>query len=166
MPDAGGAAGASSSSSKWQGSKSIYVYANAKAGMENLDTETIGKIIRETSGSGGYSNRALRLDRENTEAIELLKTRQKQLDDGMRRAAAAKVARRTAELEAKRRLDRVCVVIDFDMFYAACEIRDRPELAEYPVAIGGAHSVILTANYVARRWGVRSAMPGFVALAL
>ena len=134
--------------------------------MENLDTETIGKIIRETSGSGGYTNRALRLDRENTEAIELLKTRQKQLDDGMRRAAAAKVARRTAELEAKRRLDRVCVVIDFDMFYAACEIRDRPELAEYPVAIGGAHSVILTANYVARRWGVRSAMPGFVALAL
>ena len=56
----------------------------------------------------------------------------KQLDDGMRRAAAAKVARRTAELEAKRRLDRVCVVIDFDMFYAACEIRDRPELASTP----------------------------------
>jgi DNA polymerase kappa len=48
-----------------------------------------------------------------------------------------------------------------DMFYAAVEIRDRPELADVPVAIGS-ESMISTANYVARKFGVRSAMPGFI----
>ena len=41
----------------------------------------------------------------------------------------------------------------------------RPELATKPVAVGGI-GMISTANYVARRWGVRSAMPGFVGQAL
>ena len=49
-----------------------------------------------------------------------------------------------------------------DMFYAAVEIRDRPELANLPVAVGDL-SMISTANYVARKFGVRSAMPGFIA---
>ena len=49
-----------------------------------------------------------------------------------------------------------------DMFYAAVEIRDNPALAEVPLAIGG-ESMISTANYIARTFGVRSAMPGFIA---
>ena len=49
-----------------------------------------------------------------------------------------------------------------DMFYAAVEIRDRPELADVPMAVGG-DNMISTANYVARKFGVRSAMPGFIA---
>ena len=53
--------------------------------------------------------------------------------------------------------------IDMDMFYAAVEIRDRPELADKPVAIGSM-SMISTANYVARKFGIRSAMPGFIAM--
>ena len=55
--------------------------------------------------------------------------------------------------------------IDMDMFYAAVEIKDRPELADKPVAVGST-SMISTANYVARKFGVRSAMPGFIALKL
>ena len=54
-----------------------------------------------------------------------------------------------------------------DMFFAAVEIRDRPELKERPVAIGGprtARGVISTANYVARKFGVRSALPTSQAL--
>jgi DNA polymerase kappa len=49
-----------------------------------------------------------------------------------------------------------------DMFYAAVEIRDWPELADVPLAIGDS-SMISTANYEARKFGVRSAMPGFIA---
>lgn len=52
--------------------------------------------------------------------------------------------------------------IDMDMFYAAVEIRDNPDLEDKPVAIGS-YSMISTANYVARKYGVRSAMPGFIA---
>ena len=47
------------------------------------------------------------------------------------------------------------------MFYAACELRDRPDLIDKPVAVGD-YSMIQTTNYVARKWGVRSAMPGFM----
>lgn len=49
-----------------------------------------------------------------------------------------------------------------DMFFVACEMRDDPELKEKPVAVGGM-SMISTANYAARAYGVRSAMPGFIA---
>lgn len=48
-----------------------------------------------------------------------------------------------------------------DCFYAAVEIRDKPELKDLPVAVGGRakRGVITTANYIARKYGVRSAMP-------
>lgn len=56
-----------------------------------------------------------------------------------------------------------------DCFYAAIEIRDNPSLADKPVAVGGApdqRGVLCTCNYVAREYGVRSAMPTAVALRL
>jgi DNA polymerase IV len=56
--------------------------------------------------------------------------------------------------------------VDCDAFYAAIEKRDRPELADRPVIIGGgARGVVLACCYVARLNGVRSAMPMFRALA-
>ncbi|TKT76821.1 DNA polymerase IV [Aquamicrobium sp. LC103] len=55
--------------------------------------------------------------------------------------------------------------IDCDAFYAAVEKRDRPELRERPVIIGGGkRGVVSTACYIARINGVRSAMPMFKAL--
>jgi DNA polymerase-4 len=56
--------------------------------------------------------------------------------------------------------------VDCDAFYATVEKRGRPELAERPVIIGGgARGVVLACCYVARLYGVRSAMPMFKALA-
>jgi DNA polymerase-4 len=56
--------------------------------------------------------------------------------------------------------------IDCDAFYATVEKRDRPELADRPVIIGGGRrGVVLACCYVARLYGVRSAMPMFEALA-
>jgi DNA polymerase-4 len=56
--------------------------------------------------------------------------------------------------------------IDCDAFYATVEKRDRPELADQPVIVGGRQrGVVLACCYVARLYGVRSAMPMFKALA-
>ncbi len=56
---------------------------------------------------------------------------------------------------------RKIIHIDADCFYAAVEMRDNPELRDIPLAIGGSatsRGVIATANYIAREYGVRSAM--------
>jgi DNA polymerase-4 len=57
--------------------------------------------------------------------------------------------------------------LDCDAFYASVEKRDRPELRDLPVIVGGAkRGVVTTACYLARLSGVRSAMPMFKALKL
>jgi DNA polymerase-4 len=58
---------------------------------------------------------------------------------------------------------RKIIHLDMDCFYAAVEMRERPELAGQPIAVGGGsrRGVVTTCNYEARKYGVRSAMPGF-----
>jgi len=57
--------------------------------------------------------------------------------------------------------------IDCDAFYATVEKRDNPDIADRPVIIGGGkRGVVSAACYIARTYGVRSAMPMFKALEL
>ena len=51
--------------------------------------------------------------------------------------------------------------VDMDMFYAAVEMRDNPSLRDVPMAVGGV-GMLSTSNYLARKFGVRAAMPGFI----
>jgi DNA polymerase-4 len=56
--------------------------------------------------------------------------------------------------------------IDCDAFYAAIEKRDDPSLADKPLIVGGGkRGVVSTCCYIARTYGVHSAMPMFKALA-
>lgn len=60
---------------------------------------------------------------------------------------------------------RKIIHIDMDCFYAAVEMRERPELRGRPIAVGGGErrGVVTTCNYEARKFGIRSAMPGYKA---
>jgi len=58
-------------------------------------------------------------------------------------------------------LKRKVIHFDMDCFYAAVEMRNNPSLKDKPVIVGGqpnSRGVVCTANYIARRFGVRSAM--------
>ncbi|XP_028379314.1 DNA polymerase kappa isoform X1 [Phyllostomus discolor] len=133
-----------------------------KAGMEGLDKEKINKIIMEaTKGSRFYENE-LKKEKQVNQRIETMMQQKAQITSQQLRKAQLQVNKCAMELEQSRDLNNTIVHIDMDAFYAAVEMRDNPELKDKPIAVGSS-SMLSTSNYRARRFGVRAAMPGFIA---
>ena len=151
-----------------QVAKNLLVYA-ADKGTQDVDRQKINAIILEMSGDSKYTNEKKEKRDNSQEWIATARKKLATFDATQRSVARHHLAKAEARFEKRRHeLDAAgtcCAVVDFDMFYAAVEIRDRPELKDKPVAVGGI-GMISTANYVARKWGVRSAMPGFIGQAL
>ncbi|XP_063996129.1 DNA polymerase kappa isoform X3 [Pogoniulus pusillus] len=133
-----------------------------KAGMQGLDKEKINKIImKATKGSRFYENE-LKKDQQVNQRIEKMMQLKEKIMTQQLLKAQLQVDKIVTELEQRRNLNNTIVHIDMDAFYAAVEMRDNPELKEKPIAVGSM-SMLSTSNYHARRFGVRAAMPGFIA---
>ncbi|KAK4025234.1 hypothetical protein OUZ56_014309 [Daphnia magna] len=133
-----------------------------KAGMQGLDTAKINQIIEEASkGSQFYQHKQKNQERINAK-IANLKASCAKLTEEQKKLGRFKMDNLAGKLELMRDLSRTIVHVDMDAFYAAVEIRDCPELKTKPMAVGSS-AMLTTSNYHARRFGVRAAMPGFIA---
>ncbi|KAI2638341.1 DNA polymerase kappa [Xylaria nigripes] len=132
-----------------------------KAGQDSVDQSKVSEIIYNSSKGSKYFDREEVKDKVLTQKIEQILTKKQRLEklDLSRESRAADQL--IAELELSRDLTQRIVHVDCDAFYAAVEQLDRPELKHVPFAVGV--GVLSTCNYVARKFGCRSGMAGFIA---
>ena len=64
-------------------------------------------------------------------------------------------------IKRERCIKRTWIHVDMDAFYAAVEMRDDVSLKDKPIAVGE-KNMIMTTNYIARKFGVRSGVPSFI----
>lgn len=141
------------------------VFTNAKAGMEGADFDKVKRVVYEMSKDSAHYQNEQRKMKQTEERIARMGATAAAFSPEELAAKAAAVDARVAELEATRDLTRTWIHVDMDAFFAAVEELDRPSLRGKPFAVGGM-GMISTASYAARAFGVRSAMPGFIAVKL
>lgn len=136
-----------------------------KSGQDGVDQKKVSEVIYEASKGSKYFNNEEVKDRGLTLKINSILAKKRELErihaQGGLKNDIKKADDYINELEYSRDLSQVIVHVDCDAFYAAVEELDRPELKELPFAVG--MGVLTTCNYVARKFGCRSGMAGFVA---
>ncbi|XP_054778701.1 DNA polymerase kappa isoform X2 [Prosopis cineraria] len=147
----------------WQSYHTVYTIA--KAGMEGVDKEKVQRIVYEMSKGSKFFENEERKEAFIRQKIENLQAQCAKLAEADISNYQKVAEKRILELEAARDLSRVWLHVDMDAFYAAVETLSNPTLKGKPMAVGSM-SMISTANYEARKFGVRAAMPGFIACKL
>ncbi|WPG97504.1 Hypothetical protein R9X50_00028100 [Acrodontium crateriforme] len=136
-----------------------------KSGQDGVDQRKVGEIIYKASVGSKFFNNEETRDRNLTAKISHILAKKRELErieaQGGLKSELKRVDEYIAGLECTRDLSQVIVHVDCDAFYAAVEELDRPELKDVPFAVG--MGVLTTCNYLARQFGCRSGMAGFVA---
>lgn len=134
---------------------------NYKKYSFNIDRKQVSEVIYNASRGSKFFNREEVKDKVLTHKIEQILARKQALDKQDLSRHRRNADRLITELEISRDLSQHVVHVDCDAFYAAVEQLDRPDLKDVPFAVGG--GVLTTCNYLARQFGCRSGMAGFVA---
>lgn len=136
-----------------------------KPGQDSVDQKKVSEIIYNASKGSRFFNNEEEKDKQLTVKINRILLRRRELEridaTGGLQNEKKKADTYIAELEYGRDLSQAIVHVDCDAFYAAVEELDRPELKDVPFAVG--KGVLTTCNYLARQFGCRSGMAGFVA---
>jgi DNA polymerase kappa len=141
----------------------LVIAASDKAGMEGIDRQRIDEIILRESGNSLFIQQQRRRDQKVDERIAGLRAKlqkENENDPKWKTFYERAIEKCVPGILAARPIRSTCVVVDMDMFYMACELLERPELASEPACVG--ENMILTSNYLARKYGVRSAMAGWI----
>lgn len=149
-----------SDDNRWQSYNTVYT--SAKAGMEGVDKEKVQRIVYEMSKGSKYFQNEERKESFIKHKLQNMRLQFANLTPSHLSHYQKIADKRILELEASRDLSRIWLHVDMDAFYAAVETLSNPMLKGRPMAVG-TMSMISTANYEARKFGVRSAMPGFIA---
>ncbi|ORX86899.1 DNA/RNA polymerase [Anaeromyces robustus] len=113
-----------------------------KGGLQNVDKDKVNKIIYEVSKGSAFFKNAKEREKIHTERIKEMKKKYIELK------------KRTLDYE-KQKIENLMK-----------KMENERDLSQYIVHIDMSKSMISTANYEERKYGVRSAMPGYIALKL
>ena len=133
--------------------------------VKGVDHAKVMATILATSGSSPYMKRLQERSKRTERSIERMKLSWEAATTRERRRADALAKEAAEEARARLSFSRIYVHCDMDAFYASVEEREDPSLKGKPMAVGGM-KMLTTANYEARKYGVRSAMPGYIGKAL
>lgn len=136
-----------------------------KAGMAGVDKAHVARVVEEASKGSKYYENAQKRDAQLCARIATIRDELARTPAAQIRALEQGMQAYAARQRAGAALSKVVVVVDMDAFYAAVSELHDPTLRGKAFAVGGM-GMISTASYEARKYGVRSAMPGFIALKL
>ncbi|KAG5650201.1 hypothetical protein H0H81_000326 [Sphagnurus paluster] len=142
----------------------------AEASAELILSQETESLVKRLAGPStgkagwydGFQQNEKKRDKDLTRRIELILKQREEVLHGVDIATIEQSADRLLdELESQRDLSQIIVHVDMDAFFANVELLDDPTLEGKAFAVG--HTVLTTASYEARKYGVRSGMAGFIA---
>lgn len=132
------------------------------SGIDKDTKEAADSFIRDRSKNSKYGKNEDRLDEKRQQRIQKLKDNYSKLTWEQLNAHKSCADEQILELELSKKHRKVCCVVDMDAFFYGCHLKKDADLDKGPVGVGGM-GMLTTANYKARAFGVRAAMPGYLA---
>ncbi|RKP14834.1 hypothetical protein BJ684DRAFT_7950, partial [Piptocephalis cylindrospora] len=136
--------------------------STGKAGLVETDKERISRLVYEVSKGSAFFENEVKKDQAAKAKIDEMRKQHERYKLQDSSLAEREIDSYWKELEMTRDLSRTIVHVDMDAFFASVEELLNPSLKDVPMAVGSM-AMISTANYHARKFGVRSAMPGYIA---
>lgn len=143
--------------------ESMYYLSIHKAGLESVDKEKLHQVITEASKNSDFFKSEEKKLGEVKEKCKRYQDRVEHVkrDQTVWERIKLEVEKKVHDLRKELDLSRTWIHVDLDAFYAAVEMRDNPSLVDKPIAVSE-KNMIMTTNYAARKFGVRSGVPAFI----